>query len=85
MYAFEQAAGLWDPSAGAIVIKRSQLNNLEDYAGTLLHEIAHARSGAPDISSEFEKSLTDLLGKTGSRVDVSQAKRGLISKLFGSL
>ena len=74
-YAFVEALGLWDPSTGTIIIKRSQLKNLENYAGTLLHEIAHARSGAPDISSEFERSLTDLLGKTGARVDVSRPKR----------
>jgi len=65
-YAFVEAQGLWDPPN--IIIKRTQLRNLEEYAGTLLHEIAHARSGAPDISSEFEDELTDLLGKTGAQV-----------------
>jgi hypothetical protein len=65
-YAFVEAVGLWDPPR--IIIKRTQLRNLELYAGTLLHEIAHARSGAPDISSEFEQSLTNLLGKTGSKI-----------------
>ncbi len=81
-YAFVEASGLWDASTGAIIIKRSQLKSLEQYAGTLLHEIAHARSGAPDISSDFEKCLTDLLGKTGSYIDDVRVKRGLISKLF---
>ncbi|MFM2315480.1 MAG: hypothetical protein RLZZ04_4758 [Cyanobacteriota bacterium] len=60
-----EALGLW--SSPDIIIKRSQLRNIEDYAATLLHEIAHARSGAPDISVEFERSLTELLGKTGSK------------------
>jgi len=63
---FIEAAGLWDPPS--IIIKRTQLRSLEDYAGTLLHEIGHARSGAPDISNEFEQSLTGLLGKTGSHI-----------------
>ncbi len=56
--------------------------SLEEYAGTLLHEIGHAQSGAPDISSEFEKTLTNLLGKTGSHIDGVQVKRGIISKLL---
>jgi hypothetical protein len=63
-YAFVEAVGLW--ASPNIIIKRTQLESLERYAATLLHEIAHALSGAPDISSEFEQSLTELLGKTGS-------------------
>ncbi len=66
-YAFVEAEGLWDPPN--IIIKRTQLKSLERYAGTLLHEIAHARSGAPDISSEFEQALTELLGKIGAQVE----------------
>lgn len=80
-YAFVEAAGLWD--SPNIIIKRTELRSLESYAGTLLHEIGHARSGASDISSEFEKSLTELLGKTGSHIDGVQVKGGLFSKLFG--
>ncbi len=81
-YAFVEASGLWEGSTGTIIIKRSQLQSLEEYAGTLLHEIGHAQSGAPDISSEFEKTLTNLLGKTGSHIDGVQVKRGIISKLL---
>lgn len=65
--------------------KRAQLRSLEGYAGTLLHEIAHARSGAVDISSEFEKSLTDLLGKTGSRFEGISIKDGIISRLVKNI
>ena len=83
-FTYVEAVGLWDPSTGSIIIKRTQLTNLEKFAGTLLHEIAHARSGAPDISSQFEKSLTELLGKSGSRIVNIQIKRGLFSKLFGA-
>jgi hypothetical protein len=36
---------------------------LDSYAGTLLHEIAHALSGYSDISGEFEDKLTELLGQ----------------------
>jgi hypothetical protein len=79
-YAFVEAVGLWNPPN--IIIKRTQLSSLEAYAGTLLHEIAHARSGAPDISSEFEKSLTELLGKTGSKLDSGKAKPNLFTRMF---
>ena len=46
-----------------IIVKRDQLKNLKSYAGTLLHETAHALSGASDVSREFELELTNLLGK----------------------
>ena len=55
-------AGLWQPSDGLIIIKREQLSNLRSFAGTLLHEIAHAKSGRPDIDQGFELALSDFLG-----------------------
>jgi hypothetical protein len=61
-YSFNEASGLWDASEGRIVIKRDQLKNLRDYAGTLVHEIAHVKSGASDVSSDFEHQLTLLIG-----------------------
>ena len=60
--AYSDAAGLWDPNNKRIIIKRDQLKSLDAYAGTLLHEIAHARSGAGDTSIPFEQELTVLLG-----------------------
>ncbi|MGI0015537.1 MAG: ATP-binding protein, partial [Nitrososphaera sp.] len=59
---FVEAEGLWEPTKGRIVVKRSTLQSLEKYAGTLLHEVAHARSGASDVSRDFELELTRLLG-----------------------
>lgn len=59
---FQEAGGLWDSSKGRIIIKRSELNSLESYAGVLLHEVCHAMSGAPDVTRDFEKALSDLLG-----------------------
>ena len=59
---YGEATGLWEAAEERIVIKRTQLRSLRDYAGTLLHEIAHARSGTSDISREFEDQLTLLLG-----------------------
>ena len=40
------------------MIKRSELRSLESYAGTLLHEVAHAVSNTPDVSAAFEDALT---------------------------
>ena len=59
-------AGLWKPDENVIIIKRSQLSDLKSFAGTLLHEIAHAASGFHDVDRDFEVVLTDFLGKTGS-------------------
>jgi len=61
------ADGLWEASTGRIIIKRSQLRSVADFAGTLLHEIAHAKSGFGDVNREFELVLTEFLGRTASR------------------
>lgn len=53
--------GLWNPETKTILIKRSQLSNLELYTGTLLHECAHAISCADDLSRSFEKELTNII------------------------
>lgn len=60
--------GVWEWPEARVVIKRSQLQDLESYAGTLLHEAAHALSGASDVSREFELSLTHIIGKICSRL-----------------
>jgi hypothetical protein len=57
-----EAEGLWDPASSSIVIKRTQLNALSAFAGTLLHEIAHASSGYADVTRDFESELTKMLG-----------------------
>lgn len=59
---FSNTVGLWIPSSGCILIKRSQLCNLASYSRTLLHECAHAISGADDVSRDFEHQLTIFLG-----------------------
>lgn len=56
--------GVWDSSIPAIVIKRSKLSSLIGYAATLLHELGHATTGAVDATREFERVLTDYLGRT---------------------
>lgn len=64
---YSEANGLWEEHNQRIIIKRNQLKDLKSYAGTLLHEIAHAISGASDVSREFENELTSLLGKISSK------------------
>lgn len=55
-------AGFWEPGTGRVIIHRPQLRSLRDFAGTLLHEFAHARSGHGDVSREFELALTSTIG-----------------------
>lgn len=61
------ALGLWDRAEGRIIIRRDQLRSLDRFAGTLLHEITHASSGAGDVSRQFELALTELIGHLAKR------------------
>jgi hypothetical protein len=62
---FSEARGLW--TGTEIIVKRSELVSVESYGSTLLHEIAHARSGETDITIGFEQELTSLLGMVASK------------------
>lgn len=64
---FVEAEGLWEPANGRIIIKRNVLESLAKYAGTLLHEAAHAKSATEDVTREFESELTTLLGIASSK------------------
>lgn len=60
----EMANGVWNRNERRIVIRRQQLNSLRAFASTLLHEVAHPRSGgASDLTRRFEDALTNLLGE----------------------
>lgn len=61
-YTFRPAVGLWQQNESRIIILRSQLRDKSAFLGTLLHEIAHATSGASDATRAFESELTRLLG-----------------------
>jgi len=61
-----QTEGLWDATSGSIVILRSQLGSMREFAGTLLHEIAHAKTGYADVTRDFENELTNMLGQIAS-------------------
>jgi len=56
-------AGIWFTVSCAT----SEADGTSGYAGSLLHELAHAISGAPDVSREFESQLTNQLGKIAPR------------------
>lgn len=56
--------GCWDSTTGTIVILRGALKSLEIYAGTLIHELMHAKTGHKDATREFEASLTEHIGST---------------------
>jgi hypothetical protein len=59
---FMQASAVWEPANQRIIIWRPILRNEQEFLGTLLHEIAHAISGATDATRVFESELTRLLG-----------------------
>ena len=58
------AAGVWDGER--IILQRGELRSLRRFCATLLHEIAHARTGTDDATLEFESALTDQLGVLGA-------------------
>lgn len=79
----EDAVGLWDEASKSIVIKRDQLKSVSAFAGTLLHEITHAKTGYDDVTREFEGALTDLLGEASCAAVTGELKRkGLLAKLL---
>jgi hypothetical protein len=58
-----ECLGLWEPDKKRIIIKRTELTSITSFGGTFLHEITHARSGAPDVSRDFESALTKVIGQ----------------------
>jgi len=58
----DDTGGVWDPDQQAIIIKRSLLSSPTEFAGTLLHEVAHADTGTRDATRDFERVLTRYLG-----------------------
>lgn len=64
---YQEAVGVWDEDQRRIVVKRNQLRSLSAFAGTILHELCHAMSGATDVTGEFEDALSSALGNVVSR------------------
>ncbi|MGC9349698.1 MAG: ATP-binding protein [Anaerolineae bacterium] len=59
-------AGMWDPSIPAIVIQRSALASLADYAAALLREVARVTSQAPYGAPAFQRTLFSYLGRAAA-------------------
>lgn len=57
------ADGLWNPENKLIIVQRGALRSRTRFAAVLLHEVAHAQSGRPDVDREFESYLTDMIGQ----------------------
>src|SRR3990170_1650417 len=81
-YAFRPADGL--QQGNQIIIKRSVLSDAKRLISVLLHEIAHAKSGATDATRAFEDELTNMLGVIGLKAieSTKQNKKGFWSSLF---
>lgn len=58
-----ETLGIWEPSTSSIIILRKMLNSIKDYAGTLIHEAIHAKSGFSDVDRDFENELTIAIGQ----------------------
>jgi hypothetical protein len=67
-FSTRETSGLWDPANGWIIIKRTVLQSLEAYAGTLLHEALHAKFALVDVSRDFEFYLTELCGRLAAKM-----------------
>ncbi|MGI8599977.1 MAG: hypothetical protein ACR2KB_12055 [Chitinophagaceae bacterium] len=62
-FAQSDTVGIWEPSTSSIIILRKMLNSIKDYAGVLIHEAIHAKSGLGDVSRNFEHELTVAIGQ----------------------
>ena len=75
----DNTVGLWEPGHSRIILKRCQLSSTASFAGTLLHEITHARSGYPDVSREFEGALTETLGTVAAMQTIKAPESVVVS------
>jgi hypothetical protein len=62
-----EVVGTWDQGTREIVIRRDQLASIGAYAGTLLHELTHARTGTVDVTRDFEDALTATTGSVAGK------------------
>ncbi|MDA8201300.1 MAG: hypothetical protein M0Z49_00770 [Chloroflexi bacterium] len=63
----DEVLGTWDEATGEIVIRRDQLASMATYAGTLLHEVTHARTQTADVTRDFEDALTKTTGSVAQK------------------
>jgi len=58
-----ETLGCWDENSHSIVIDIKNLRAISDYAGTLIHELIHAKTGHDDVTRSFENELTNSIGQ----------------------
>ncbi len=60
--------GCWDENTSSVVLSRKALKSLQDYSGTLIHELIHAKTGYDDVTRNFEKYLTKTIGELCNKI-----------------
>lgn len=50
--------GFWEPTTGRVIVHRPQLRSVEAFAGTLLHELTHARDTSTSRATSRVPSQT---------------------------
>ncbi len=58
----QRAGGTWDPSLRAVIIERSKLGSLAEYAAAVLYELVRATAQVAYLTPAFERVLTQYLG-----------------------
>jgi hypothetical protein len=80
-----ETEGVWD--APRIVVKRSVLDSPRHFASVVLHEIAHASSGANHGSLPFMAAIDDLAGRAAVAATAASAappaRRGAVGRKRG--
>ena len=62
----QNVRGQWIPADQRIIVHRPVLQDFTEFAAVLLHEAAHAKSGAIDLTRAFELALTAELGEVAT-------------------
>lgn len=89
-----ETLGCWDGQTNSVVLSRKTLETINEYAGTLIHELIHAKTGEDDVTRAFETSLTKAIGhisrqilentSTGHNSGLPKAGRTWFQKLFSN-
>lgn len=81
-FSFRPSEGL--QQGDQIIIKRSVLSDTKRFIAVLLHEVAHAKSGATDATRAFEEELTNMLGIIGLKAIESskENKKSFLASIF---
>lgn len=93
-FADAETLGCWDENSNSIVISRKALETIDDYSGTLIHELIHAKTEHNDVTRAFESSLTETIGHlcghileelcTRHKSSFPKAGQTWLNKLFGN-